>query len=129
MKFHGDVAGIVQLAELAKNVGIVDFAGAGMMAAGHVGDVDEIDEIQILFELSEEVPGRDLLGKEIVEECDVGMAEGTDDVEACGGVRKEIFGIFFTSKSRPVTSSLSSKRIWISSISSTSPTCPAAIIP
>src|SRR5213082_1260937 len=94
MELHGDVARVMQFGELAKNVGIIDFAGAGMMAAGHVGDVEEIDEIQVLFELGDEVAGRDLLVKEIVEEFDVGVADGTDYVKTFGGMRQKIFGIF-----------------------------------
>ena len=46
MELHGDVAGIAQLGKFAKNIGIVDFAGAGMMAPGHVGDVDEIEFLE-----------------------------------------------------------------------------------
>src|ERR1051325_11536569 len=85
----------MQLGELAKNVGIVDFPGAGMMAARDVGDVDEIDEVQVFFELGNEVAGRNLLVKEIVEEFDVRIANGAYDLKAFGGVRQEVFGILF----------------------------------
>src|SRR5690348_9785210 len=94
MEFHGDVAGVMQFGKLAKNIGIVDFSGAGMMATGHVSDVDEVDEVQIFFELGDEVAGRDLLVKEIVEEFDVRIADGADNLKAFGRMREEVFGIF-----------------------------------
>src|SRR5215470_3079510 len=95
MEFHGDVAGIMQLAELAKNVGIVDFARAGMMAAGYIRDVDQIDEIQVLFKFGDEVARGDLFVKEIIKKFDVRIADGADDFKAFGGVGQKIFGVFF----------------------------------
>src|SRR5689334_7345309 len=65
-----------------------------MMAAGHVSDMDKVDEVQIFFELGDEVAGGDLLVKEIVEKFDVGIADGADDVKTFSGMRQEILGIF-----------------------------------
>src|SRR5260221_10498046 len=44
-EFHGDEALIVELAELAEDAFVVDLAGARLMAAGNIGDVDETDPI------------------------------------------------------------------------------------
>ena len=38
-ELHGHVIAIAELAELAINIGIMDFPGARLMAAWHIGDV------------------------------------------------------------------------------------------
>src|SRR5438034_5344754 len=77
MEFHGDIAGITQFGELAENVGIVDFTGAGVVAAGNVRNVDDGDEIDVFFELGDKITGGNLLVEEIVEKLDVGDRKST----------------------------------------------------
>src|SRR5205085_5935738 len=95
MEFHGRVTGIMQFGELAIKIGVIDFAGAGMMPAGNVGNVDKADEIDVFLELFDEVAFGNLLVEKIVEKFDVGIADGADDVQTFGGAGKKIFGIFF----------------------------------
>src|ERR1700686_1495004 len=50
-KFHGYIPIKAQLAQLAEDIWIVDLTGTGVVTAGHVGDVDNADEIEILCQL------------------------------------------------------------------------------
>src|SRR5882724_9260267 len=71
-EFHRDVAAVAEFAELSKDVWVMDFAGSEIVAARNVGDVDEADEIDIFFELGDEVAGGNLFVKKIVKKFDVG---------------------------------------------------------
>ncbi len=84
VELHGDEAVVVELCELAVDVSVVDFAGAGLMAAGHVGDVDEGDERDVSFEGFEEVSGLALLMVEVAEDADARVIDCLDD--GCGFV-------------------------------------------
>ena len=52
-EFHCNVAGIAEFGKLAEDVGVIDFAGAGMMATGNVGNVYETDEIDVFLEIGD----------------------------------------------------------------------------
>jgi hypothetical protein len=49
VKLHGDSVLIVQFGKLAIDVGVIDFTGAGLVATGYVGDVDQADHIDMLL--------------------------------------------------------------------------------
>jgi hypothetical protein len=87
-EFHGCVALIIELAEFAENGFIVNFAGAGLVAAGNIGNVNEADEIDIFFELGDQISFGDLFVEEIVKESYVGIVDGADNFEAFGGGEK-----------------------------------------
>ena len=93
IEFHGDVARIAQVGELTKNIGIVDFAGARMMTAGNVSDVHKANEADVFLELGDEVASGNLLVEKIVEELDVRIANGADNLKAFGRSCKKILGI------------------------------------
>src|SRR5438128_10209642 len=50
IEFHGDIAGIAEVGELAGDIRIVEFAGTGVMASGIVGDVNESDWSDVCLE-------------------------------------------------------------------------------
>src|ERR1700733_2886697 len=84
-KFHGYGVTVVQLDEFAEDVGVVDFAGAGLVAAGNVGNVDEADDVDVLLKFFNEIAFGDLLVEEIVEKLHVGMVHFADDLDGfCG---------------------------------------------
>ena len=70
-KFHGYIPIKAQLAELAENIWIIDLAGTGIVTAGNVSDMDNTDQLDILFELCEEIAFGDLVVKEIIEKLHV----------------------------------------------------------
>ena len=65
-EFHGYISIKAQLAELAVDIWIVDLAGAGIMSARDVRNVNNADEVEILFQLGKEVAFGDLVVKEII---------------------------------------------------------------
>src|ERR1700688_1176185 len=65
-KFHGYIPIKAQLAELAEDIWIIDLASTGIVTGGHVGDVHNTDEVEILFQLGEEIAFGDLVVKEII---------------------------------------------------------------
>ena len=65
-KFHGHIPIKAQLAQLAEDIWIVDLAGAGVVTAGDIGNVNNTDEVEILFELCKEIAFGDLVVKEII---------------------------------------------------------------
>src|SRR5580704_15306206 len=66
-EFHGDIAAVAEFAELSKDIGKVDFTGSGIVAAGDVSDVDESDQIDVFFELGDEIAIGNLFVEKIVE--------------------------------------------------------------
>src|SRR5215472_16702364 len=95
VKRHGDVAGIAELGEFAENARVIDFAGAGMMSAGHVGEVDKADNINIFLERFDEVAFGDLLVEKVVEKLDMVMARGADHSKAFCRAGEKVLGILF----------------------------------
>src|SRR5438093_8135239 len=67
-EFHGRVAVVLEPAERPEDVLVIDLAGAGLVPAGDVGDVNESHFIDVLFQFLDQVPFRDLLVEEIVKE-------------------------------------------------------------
>lgn len=62
-EFHGYISIKAQLAELAEDIWIVYLAGTGVVATRDVGDVNNTDQIEILFQLCQEIAFRDLVVK------------------------------------------------------------------
>ncbi len=81
MKLHGDRVAVAEFREFAIDVGVVDFAGAGLMAAGNVGDVDQPDHVDMLVEFLDEIAFGDLFVEKIVQELDLRVVDGADDVD------------------------------------------------
>ena len=75
---------VFQLSEFPIDICIIDFAGAGLVAAGDVGDVDEADYIDVLVELFDEIAFGDLFVEEVVEELDLRVVDGANDLDGFG---------------------------------------------
>ena len=56
VELHGDGALVAEATEGAEDVVVVHLAGARFVASRDVGDVNEIDRVDILVELFDEVP-------------------------------------------------------------------------
>ena len=67
-KFHRDIAGILKLAKPSEDVGIIDFARSGFVAAGNIGNVDQADEFEVFIEFGDEIALGNLLVEKIVKE-------------------------------------------------------------
>ena len=65
VELHGEPAVVVEFGEPLVNGREVDFAGAGFVPAGDVGDVDEADEVEVGFELFEQISEGPLLLVEV----------------------------------------------------------------
>src|ERR1700686_3869133 len=65
-KFHSYIPIKAQLTELAEYIWIVDLTGTRVVTTGHVGDMNNTDEVDILFEFCEEIAFGDLIVKEII---------------------------------------------------------------
>src|ERR1700732_4836527 len=65
-EFHRDVATVAQFGELSKDIWVINFAGAGIVTAGNVGNMDEADQIDVFFKLGDEIAGGNLLVEKIV---------------------------------------------------------------
>ena len=94
-KLHGDHAPVVELRQLAIDVGVIDLAGAGLVAAWDVGYVNEADHVDVLFELLDQVALGDLLVKYVVEKLDLRVVDGADDFDSFGGRGEEVLRILF----------------------------------
>src|SRR6202011_4072150 len=93
-EFHSHVVRVIQLADFAENVRVIDFPGAGFVTAWNVRDVQQANDIKIFFEFGDEVAFSDLLVKKIVEEFDTGMGDFAHDLKAFSGGSEKVFGIF-----------------------------------
>jgi len=65
------------------------------MAARHIGDVHQPNEVNVFPELGDQVTLGDLFVKEIVEKLNVGIADGTHNFKTLGGGSQKVFWIFF----------------------------------
>ncbi len=64
---------VLQLAEFAVDVGVVDFAGAGFVPPWNVGHVDEADDVDVfLLQFFYQISFGDLFMENVVEESDCG---------------------------------------------------------
>ncbi len=91
---HGDEALVVEVGEEAEDLVVADLAGAGLVAAGDVGDVDEAYEIDVVLELFEEVSGLSLLVVDVVEDLEAGASDLAADVEGLGDAGEVDGGVF-----------------------------------
>src|SRR4030095_2659638 len=84
-KFHGDVALVIQFAELAIDVGEINFPGAGFVAPRDVGNMDKSEVVHVFCELGDEISVRDLFMKKIVEKLDMRIVYFAHDVKTFRG--------------------------------------------
>ena len=94
VKLHGNGAVEFQFAQLAKYVSIVDFARARFVPAGNIRNVHHTHVVDVLFQFFYQVPFRDLLMKEIVQELNLRMVHCLDYFECLGRRSQEVPGIF-----------------------------------
>src|SRR5215831_4254945 len=86
-ELHGDGTGEVELCECAEDIRVIDFAGAGFVAAGNVGDVNDGGEVDVFLQLVDQISLGDLLVVEVVKKLHVGAGHFADDLKALGDGR------------------------------------------
>ena len=84
-KFHCRHVLVVQLGQLFVDVAVVDLARAGLMAAGHVGDVNQADHVDVLVQLLDQLPEAHLLVIDVVEELHLGVIHLPHNLNRLGG--------------------------------------------
>jgi len=76
---------VLELSELPIDICIIDFAGAGLVAAGDVGDMNEADHVDILLQFFDKIALGDLFVEEVIEELNLRVVDGAHDVNGLGG--------------------------------------------
>src|SRR5690242_5545308 len=79
--FESDDAGVAEPVQGGGDGRVVDLAGAGLAAAGDVGDLDLADEREGALDELEEVSLADLRVVEVQVEAQVGVVDGLDEGE------------------------------------------------
>src|SRR6266852_5914861 len=84
VELHRDRALVFELSKFAIDVAEVHLARAGLVASGNIGDMNEADTLDVVFELFDEVPVGALLVVEVVQHPNGGVIHGPDDRERFG---------------------------------------------
>src|SRR5581483_405862 len=85
----------MQLRQLAKNVLVIDLAASGLVSAGHVGDVDQPNVIDVLLEFLNEIAFSNLLVKKIVKKLHLRMLHRADAIKSSRPGGKKVLWILF----------------------------------
>jgi len=76
---------VLELSELLVDIRIVDFAGAGFVAARNVGNMDQTDDVDVLVQFFYEIALSDLLMEEVVQKLNLRMVDGANDFDSFRG--------------------------------------------
>src|SRR5207247_9220943 len=75
-KFHCNYFLVIQFGQFAKNIFVIDFTRAGLMAPGNIGNVDQAYVLNVFLQLFNEVSLRNLLRKTIVAKLNLRVFDG-----------------------------------------------------
>ena len=107
VELHRDRALVFELSEFPINVAEVHLARPGLVASGNIGDVDEADPLDVVFELFDDVPVGALLVVEVLQHPNGGAVHGPGDgerfshtIEIDGGILQAIDRLDHADESR-----------------------------
>src|SRR4051812_48403886 len=82
VKLHSSHSLVLESNQLAIDILVMDFTGSGLVASRNICNVNQPNQVDVLLQFLDQIPFRNLLVKEIVEQLHLRMVDGPNDFEA-----------------------------------------------